>query len=194
MRLDDPGTPSFIRDWTGQADRIAAGGRPASLLARALIHSLAAKSGTTSRFRIEKYADGKPHLVASCGKAGPSISMTHCASVVAAALSEEGALGIDIERHRPRDICALAAAAFGPEECAAVSRRGHGEFYRVWTLREAFAKATGRGLAQVLDRTDRFHAAPSGESWTTELDGSTWHFTTRLIERDFSLAVALRAA
>ncbi|MBI3503621.1 MAG: 4'-phosphopantetheinyl transferase superfamily protein [Proteobacteria bacterium] len=190
MRLDDPDAPDFVRRWTGPADRLAAGDRPASLLARALAHSLVAADGVKPRMRIDKDARGKPHFVAPDGKAGPSVSLAHSASVAAAALCEGGALGIDVERHRARDFRELAAAAFGPAECAAVEGCGSDAFYRVWTLREAHAKATGCGLAQVLDRTDRFHAAPPENTWTMALDGSAWRFVTRRIDADYSLAVA----
>ena len=191
MRLDDPGMASFVRYWTGRADRVSAADRPASLLARALAHFLVAEAGIPSRFQIDKDAHGKPRLVAPDGGNAPSISLTHSASVVAAALSEGGPLGIDVERHKPRNFAALAAAAFGPEECTVVERGGSREFYRFWTLREAYAKATGCGVEQLLDRTDRFHSAPHTGAWIMALDGSAWRFATWWIGANYSLAVAL---
>lgn len=192
MRLDAPDRPAFVRNWTGRAECSASGGRPNSLLARALIRFLVAQRGTRTRFSIAKDQRGKPSLVGTDGRAGPSISLTHSGSIVAAALSDCGALGIDIERHRTRDVSALAEAAFGPEERAAVLRHGYDAFYRIWTLREAHAKATGIGLAQAADRVDRFTTGPYRGSWATTLDGSVWRFAVHRVDGSFSLAIAQR--
>ncbi len=192
MRLDDPDAPTFVRKWAGPADLMASGDRPASLLARALTHFLVAGIGEISRFRIAKDRRGKPHLIAPDGEIGPSISLAHSKSFAAAAVCGHGALGIDIERHKPRDVSALTAVAFGPQERAAVFQYGLEEFYRIWTLREAFAKATGIGWAQVTDRVDRFHTGPRSGSWTEMLDGNFWHLASHKIDNDYSIAVALR--
>ena len=79
--------------------------------------------------------------------------------------TDEGDIGVDIEylgRSRPfRDI---ADAAFGAGERRSVEAGGAAAFYRIWTLREALAKATGRGLPMVVDQQDYFgNVAASGE-------------------------------
>ena len=66
--------------------------------------------------------------------------------MVVAAASMLGPVGVDVESHRPRpSFDALAAFAFGPRE-RDIARRSPEAFYRIWCLREAMSKATGRGL------------------------------------------------
>ena len=51
-------------------------------------------------------------------------------------------IGVDIERLKPgRPFADLARMAFGPMENAEVARSGEPAFYRIWTAREALAKA-----------------------------------------------------
>lgn len=68
-------------------------------------------------------------------------------------------VGVDLEQIRElpeRD--AIAAHAFSPAEKAAYACAGPAErldeFYRIWTRREAFAKALGTGLALPIDSFD----------------------------------------
>ena len=95
----------------------------------------------------------------------PSVSLSHSGGWLVGAISTEGAIGVDIEQHRPdRDFIALASAAFGPQECRLVESGGGPEFYRIWTLREAMAKARGVGLALVVDGRDHVTANAVGLS------------------------------
>lgn len=90
---------------------------------------------------------GKPH-----GGAGQPLSLSHSRQFVAAVVgSGEQRLGLDIEEPRPRrTLDALLARTLKVE----ASRWQQAEedartrlFYAGWTLREALAKADGRGLA-----------------------------------------------
>jgi 4'-phosphopantetheinyl transferase len=109
---------------------------------------------------------------------------------VAVAIAPAGALGIDIERHRTRDFAALAARAFGPAERAEVAASGADAFYRIWTLREAVAKATGEGLALAANGRDLVEGGASEPYRRTEHGGRVWHLAHVRIAPDCSLAVA----
>ena len=71
--------------------------------------------------------------------------------------ARHGALGVDVEVHRPlADLGAIAERFFAPEEQAALfalpeSEREPG-FYRLWTRKEAYIKALGTGLGHPLSR------------------------------------------
>ncbi|MBQ1784507.1 MAG: 4'-phosphopantetheinyl transferase superfamily protein [Gammaproteobacteria bacterium] len=91
---------------------------------------------------------GKPH-----GSAGQPISLSHSRQFVAAVVGEASGLqlGLDVEQPRPRRaLDALLARTLQVE--ANRWQQADDElrarlFYAGWTLREALAKADGRGLA-----------------------------------------------
>lgn len=90
--------------------------------------------------------NGKPVL-----EGGPVFNLSHAAGLAALAVTRDPSvwLGIDIEGDRVVDP-GLDPLAFAPEERAAlaalpVEARAAG-FFRGWTRKEAFVKATGQGL------------------------------------------------
>jgi 4'-phosphopantetheinyl transferase len=96
---------------------------------------------------------GKPALGGSA--AALAFNLSHSADLAAIAVGWERQLGIDVECRRPLpDLDALAARSFAPAEVTALRALPAGErqaaFYRCWTRKEAFIKATGLGLAQPL--------------------------------------------
>ena len=79
----------------------------------------------------------------------PGFSISHSGDWLWLALGEPS-LGLDVEQHRPRrNLDKLMAHVLSPLELAWVSSQDDelGAFYRLWTLREAVLKASGRGLA-----------------------------------------------
>ncbi len=83
----------------------------------------------------------------------PFVSVSHSQSLIACAVSIDRAVGIDVEHCRPdRDVEALAAFAFADDEIDAVCAGGANAFYRIWTMREAIAKAAGVDLATLHKR------------------------------------------
>jgi 4'-phosphopantetheinyl transferase len=126
----------------------------------------------------------------------PWFNIAHSETLVVCAVSQECELGIDVEpiaRLVPPEI----AEEYFPEaerrwiDSLPSSDRGIGRL-RLWTLKEAFIKATGRGLAQPLQDFSfefepirvRFLDAGLG-------DNCEWHFEQREICRHL-LAVAWR--
>lgn len=156
-------------------------------LGRALALRLLAEIGD-GPWAIEADARGKP---LAYGPTTRHVSIAHTGTVVVAAASKIGPIGIDIERRDPkRDLNRLTLAAFGPAECTAVASHGVSAFYRIWTIREAISKATGDGMALVTDRVDRVPTAMvDGELVATADD---WLIAHEVISRDLSLALAVR--
>ena len=141
--------------------------------------------------RIGVEPTGKPFLESALGQAVPFISLAHTRGWVACAASAVGPIGIDIEWHRPgRDHAGIARAAFGPLEQERARADGPG-FYRIWTLREAIAKATGDGLTLATDRRDRVHDGPDDGSWRVRQDETYWHLSHHRIQGELNLAIAV---
>ena len=156
-------------------------------------------------WRFLKGAHGRPELAAGQRERAPAFNLSHSGSLALLAVSEgAGLIGVDIEFHRPmRNFHGLAARNFAAPEAARLpGLQGPelaGEFYDLWTLKEAFVKACGDGLSQSLadfwfgfDRPAArlcFEALPSlePEPWR-------WAFWSYRLDGPYSAAVALRAA
>jgi phosphopantetheinyl transferase len=92
---------------------------------------------------------GKPYLEGSQSDLQFNVSHTKGAAVLAFARGFE--IGIDIEHARRRiDIEGVGRKVFTPIEQASISELGSAsglrQFFRFWTAKEAYLKATGSGL------------------------------------------------
>jgi phosphopantetheinyl transferase len=124
-----------------------------------------------SDYRIMAADSGRPIVVADHpgadgAETGISVSLSHSGNWLAGAATGLGPVGIDIELMRAgRDLAGIADIAFGPEERRRASRDGASGFYRIWTLREAIAKAHGTGLTMAADGHDRVNDGPDEGIW-----------------------------
>jgi 4'-phosphopantetheinyl transferase len=102
-----------------------------------------------SKISIKKTEHGKPYLADN-----PEVvfNLSHSANTLVIAVSRNCQLGIDIEHCKQRtNLQGLVDKCFSEEESAywrtlPEAQKMH-EFYRFWTRKEAFVKATGRGIA-----------------------------------------------
>jgi len=80
-----------------------------------------------------------------------SFNLAHSAGVVTCALSRDADVGVDIEhRWRPAVDPRLVRRFCSPAEVADIEGRGAGwrdQFLKYWTLKEAYLKARGVGIA-----------------------------------------------
>lgn len=102
---------------------------------------------------------GKPRLVPAPGEAPLYFNVSHSDDVALFAVSQEGPLGVDVERVREiPDWSEIADSVFSTEEQARL--RGLPEegrmcgFFEAWTRQEAFLKATGEGLSAASPERD----------------------------------------
>jgi len=91
---------------------------------------------------------GKPHVTAPI-----EFYLSHSEDLAIVAVAHERRVGVDLEAIRIiEDIEGVARRFFSTRENAAlmnVPKAERGEaFFRCWTLKEAYVKATGDGLAQ----------------------------------------------
>ena len=69
---------------------------------------------------------------------------------------------------------------------------GVSAFYRIWTLREAISKATGDGMALVMDRND--HVPTLMADGLLVRANTQWLLAHQQVACNFSLALAVQVA
>lgn len=163
----------LLDGWSHAADKAYS---PSSQCARALVRYMLREEVEDCRRRpILRDSSGRAVLEGRAGEVAPVISISHSHKFIAAAHGLVPHLGLDLECSvERRDIQGIADLAFGPAEKRQVERHGPEAFYRIWTGREALAKATGRAFAQVTDRHD-YIAGPMSEDVTrVHVDRDVW--------------------
>lgn len=162
-----------------------------STLGRRLLGQMVAELSGLSEdlFGIAPEPSGRLIVAAKDGsQLGVFVSLSHTGPALACAATMLGPIGIDIEQHRAgRNIAGIAESAFGPAERQRCAHEGAPGFYRIWTLREAMAKASGAGLAMVGDRHDRAAEGPDEGSWQWH----NWRLIHRRLGDDMSFAIAV---
>jgi len=99
---------------------------------------------------------GKPFLASGDGL---RFNVSHSGGLALLAFAWRREVGVDVERVRPvPEAEDIARRYFSPWEAADLLRLPEGEraaaFFRCWTRKEAFVKATGDGLSRPLDGFD----------------------------------------
>ncbi len=128
-----------------QQQFLTARGRLKQLLARYL--------GTApSSIRFELGQFGKPRLAGTKINDGLVFNVSHSGAVVLIAISKNRVLGIDVEKINTRyNLQAIAKRCFSNQELNTWNQLAEphktNQFYAYWCAKEAFLKATGRGLA-----------------------------------------------
>jgi len=105
------------------------------------------------RFLVD--ADGKPWVDPNVGPHEIQFNLSHTRGLVAVALASRGAIGIDVEEiDEAKADLAIAEAYFAPSEVELLQQAPPSErarcFFRLWTLKEAYIKAIGKGLSAPL--------------------------------------------
>ncbi|MFW5968899.1 MAG: 4'-phosphopantetheinyl transferase family protein, partial [Persicimonas sp.] len=113
----------------------------------------------SSPFQFETFAHGKPRLVTPAADASDPplrFNVSHADGLTLLAFTAKRPVGVDVEdaRRDPENL-ANVARYFAPEERAtldSLAGSNHREaFFRCWTRKEAYLKATGRGMSVELD-------------------------------------------
>lgn len=135
----------------------SSGARRRFLLCRAALRCLLAERLNAAPDLLRLVADpyGKPHLADR--PAGLSFNLSHTNDLALIALSNGPLLGVDVEAWRPaRSLRGIAQRCFAKQEFERWQSLAETEqvpaFFSLWTRKEAFAKAVGRGIALGLER------------------------------------------
>lgn len=106
-------------------------------------------------YDIEYIANGKPVYKNS----DIHFNLSHAGNYVVCAVSDK-AVGVDIERQR-KNVIRVAKRFFTQAECDWIGDESL-KFSRIWTLKEAYAKLTGEGIAGTVSKAEFRHEADNG--------------------------------
>jgi len=172
----------------------------AHAVTRALLTQWTGHDASAWRFTIGAY--GKPEVVSPPNQPGLRINLSHTRGMVAAALTRHHDIGVDVEwLERQCDIEGLAQQVFTDEERALLGNtpvdKKQDIFLTLWTLKEAYIKAIGKGLSQPLNAFHfdleplaiHFKAPPSNDA---QNDPETWWFHHAHPTDTHRLALAIR--
>lgn len=147
-------------------------GRLRNLLAKTLNQS-------PEKISIKKAEHGKPYLADYPELA---FNLSHTADRLMIAVGRDCQLGVDIEICKPRiNVSGLVNKCFAEEEVAYWTQlpetKKNQAFYRFWTRKEAFVKATGHGIALGLNQCVINPEKPTEFLRVPDLCGkaSAWH-------------------
>ncbi|MEW9533757.1 4'-phosphopantetheinyl transferase superfamily protein [Microbispora sp. NPDC049125] len=121
------------------------------------------------------------------------VSLSHTEDLLIIGVASGGVLGVDVEAlDRPLLALGIAEAACNPSENGRLARvplpRRNARLVRLWTLKEAYAKATGEGLR--LDfRQLAFRL--NGMRASAEFPSQGWTFTSFMIENYYCVSIAV---
>ncbi|MCB9655119.1 MAG: 4'-phosphopantetheinyl transferase superfamily protein [Deltaproteobacteria bacterium] len=127
--------------------------RFAFLMGRATLRSVLGQHLQVDGRRIvlRENAYGRPELADKNTRL--FFNLSHTSGLLALALSRDYEIGVDVEcRLRSTDTDAIAEHVFAPDELAELRHfddpsERHRHFFKLWTLKEAYIKARGMGLA-----------------------------------------------
>jgi 4'-phosphopantetheinyl transferase len=124
------------------------------VLVRRMLSRYAAVPERAWIFETNRY--GRPSVLQPAAFRHLHFNMSHTDGLVACAVSERRAVGVDVENvGREVDPVSLGSLVFAPEEMAAVlaspPERRRDRFFSYWTLKESYIKARGLGVSLPLE-------------------------------------------
>jgi 4'-phosphopantetheinyl transferase len=131
--------------------------RRLALASRALVRRVLSRCAavTPDEWRFTTNAFGRPEIAAPLVTPRLRFSASNTDGLVMCAVVEQRDVGVDVERHRPRAPLEIAATRFAVAERAALLALPRSEqsrrFVELWTVKEAYIKARGRGMSLALD-------------------------------------------
>jgi 4'-phosphopantetheinyl transferase len=172
----------------------------AHALTRSLLGAVVGRAPETLQFQIAER--GRPELAGSAADSGVRFNLSHTHGLVACAVARTCAVGVDVEQlSRKVELLGVAARVFSPLELrelhALAGDAQRDRFFQLWTLKEAYVKAIGKGLAGPLQAISFFPARPDPVPVRFEREAAAlpeaWCFRRCRPDAEFALAVALRA-
>jgi 4'-phosphopantetheinyl transferase len=122
-----------------------------ALARRVLAHAVGESDALARAIVFSAGAHGRPEIAAPDELRGMRFNLSKTAGLVVCAVTETLDIGVDVENlGRSIDVAEVATVALHPREQSALEQLGDDErrlaFLKLWTLKEAYAKARGLGL------------------------------------------------
>lgn len=208
----EAGGPAHIVRWRGmldaeetaRADRfVFASDREMFTAAHALARAMLSEATglPIASWRHVTGEFGKPALAPDCAGCGLRFNISHTRGIAACAIARDE-VGVDVEASDRRTDFAIADRYFAPEEVEVVqsapAKRKAAVFFRFWTLKEAFIKATGEGLRRPLNSFSfgfdpvRIAFHPDRDDRPHQDDPAAWQFFECRPAPDRPLALAVK--
>lgn len=174
------------------------------LLTRALVRDVLSRyvGAAPSALVFARNEYGKPALAHPAG-CPVAFSLSHTQGLSVCAVASAQMIGVDVERlDRANCHPDIAKRFFAPAESAYLEGLAGDErrleFLRLWTLKEAFVKARGKGLSIPLNSftINARPGRPARVSWlhvAQDKEGG-WRFLKICVSRTFQIAVAVPMA
>lgn len=128
------------------------------LAAHVLVHLMLAHFSTlkAADWRFVEGPHGRPEPAPGIDSSNLRFNLSHARGLVACAVTLEDDIGVDVEwLERSNDLELIAEKKFAKLEAACFSGSPEEDrdrvFFSFWTLKEAYIKATGRGLLEPLN-------------------------------------------
>jgi 4'-phosphopantetheinyl transferase len=147
-------------------------------------------------------AHGKPELAGAAAGAGLRFNLSHSGAAGLVGWSWRRDIGVDVEVWRTMsDEAALVQRYFSTTESASWSALPqslrHEAFFNLWTRKEAYVKALGRGLGLPLHSFDVSHESGTGarllRASALAQDDRQWSLAAPVIGGAISLAIVLQS-
>jgi 4'-phosphopantetheinyl transferase len=112
-----------------------------------------------SRVQFCYSARGKPALNGEFAGSGLEFNLAHSDDLAILAVTRAGKVGVDVERVRPlKDVGDLVARFFSQRENdlfqQLLEEQKSAAFFNLWTRKEAWLKATGEGIGELLNQVE----------------------------------------
>lgn len=158
---------------------------------RRLLAEYLGRPASELRFGVGEH--GKPELL---GEPRLEFSASHSGGWALLVVSAAGRVGVDVEQFRPLEMADVAQRYFHPDEVrewrALPAERATEGFFRLWTLKEAYVKALGRGLSKSL-HSYRLSAGTEPALLSCDDDAEAagrWSLLTFHVETGYAAALA----
>jgi len=173
------------------------------LVTRALLRFLLSSCTTLDPadfiFRENKY--GKPEIMPGLTKLPVKFNISHSADVTACALTLESEIGIDIENVQREIDLGLVNRFFSISEIEDFKKKTRQDrqkfFFDLWTLKESYIKAKGKGLSMGLD-TFSFNIGKQNirvdSHGSSEDTSNQWQFFQFSPLKNYRAAISIRTA
>jgi len=174
--------------------------RSVYIVGHALMRDMLARAvgGSAHDFAFTTGAHGKPEAVLAASAPRLRINLSHTRGLAAVAMTQDVDVGVDVEwMARDSDLLNIAERFFAVDErrqlalAAETDRRDC--FFAFWTLKEAYIKAIGLGLAMPLaDFSFQLETLRIAFADHVDDDPDDWHFLHRRLSHDHALSLAVR--